>query len=242
MKKSTVLLTANGSGAEAVFQPITPPTLKHKIVADVRAAILTGKLPPGARIVESRLARQMNVAQTTVREALRDMEVQGFLAKYVNRETLVRKFTPVDLEKLFRLRLELEGLAVELAHPNADGKSLQPLYDHVVEMRRAALKGSMPEFYELDIQFHQQLWSLARNEFLQRAVTPLSVGPVAFVLAGMRAPLEGNYVKVAEDHADILDAFKTDNAGDVRKVMEGKLHGWQAMQLRNLRKVRTFSL
>ena len=238
MKKSREFVESSGSVAEAVFQPIAPPTLKQKIVADVRAAILCGKLLPRTRIVESKLAKQMNVAQTTVREALRELELQGFLIKYVNRETQVRKFTSVDLEKLFRVRLELEGLAVELAQHNADGKCLQPLYDHVAEMHRAASKGILPQFYELDIEFHQRLWSLARNEFLERAETSLSIGPVAFVLAGIPAPLEGNYVKVAEDHADILDAFAASNPGKVRKVMEEKLRSWQAMQARGFRSQR----
>jgi DNA-binding GntR family transcriptional regulator len=66
----------------------------------------------------------------------------------------------------------------------------------------------------------------------------LSVGPIAFVLSGMRAPLEGNYLKVAQDHADILDSFKTGNRGDVRKAMEEKLHRWQAMQLHSFESAR----
>src|SRR5437667_7004539 len=113
---------------EILFEPIRHPTLKDRVAARIVIAILSGDLTPGARVVESRLAKQMNVAQTTAREAMQDLETQGLVVKYVNRETLVRTFSREDLEKLFRLRVDLEGLAVECAHPHADEKTLQPLY------------------------------------------------------------------------------------------------------------------
>jgi DNA-binding GntR family transcriptional regulator len=221
--------------AEFLFEPIQPPTLKDRVAAQIHIAILTGDLRPGARIVESRLAKQMNVAQTTAREAMQELETQGLVVKHVNRETLVRTFTREDLEKLFRLRVDLEGLAVECAHPYANEKTLQPLYRLADGMRTAAGRNAIPEFYEIDLKFHRKLWSLANDEFLERALTPLSVGPIAFVLAGSPVPLQGNYVQVANDHVDILNALKTKTAKEARKLMETKLRSWHELQLPGFR-------
>ena len=218
-----------------LFVPVRAPTLKEKVAAQVHVAILTGDLAPGARIVETRLAKQMNVAQSTVREAIQDLETQGLLVKYPNRETLVRTFTRHDLEKLFRLRLELEGLVMELAQPNATVQALKPLYDLVDQMRTAARRDAIAEFYRLDLQFHRALWALTKNEFLERSVTPLSVGPIAFVLAGSPVPLKGNYVQVADDHAEILDALMRRTPKGARRFMEAKLRAWHKLQLRSLR-------
>jgi DNA-binding GntR family transcriptional regulator len=220
---------------EFLFEPIQPPTLKDRVAAQIHVAILTGDLAPGARIVESRLAKQMNVAQTTVREAMQDLETQGLVVKYVNRETVVRTFTREDLESLFHLRIVLEGLAVEWAHPYASEETLAPLYQLAEGMRAAALRNAIPEFYEIDLRFHRKLWSLAQNEFLERALIPLSVGPIAFVLAGSPVPLKGNYVQVAGDHVDILDALKTTTPKGARKVMEEKLRSWHRLQLPGFR-------
>src|SRR5580692_4781707 len=104
------------------FSPVKAPTLKDGVADHIRTAILTGGLAPGTRIVESKLAREMTVAQTTVREAIQDLANQGLLVKRVNRESLVRKLTVADLNDLFMLRMDLEGLAVELAHSRIDEK------------------------------------------------------------------------------------------------------------------------
>jgi DNA-binding GntR family transcriptional regulator len=150
----------------------------------------------------------------------------------VNRESLVRKLTVADLNDLFLLRMDLEGLAVELAHSKVDEKMLLPLYETVEQMRRSARIKNLPQFYRFDITFHQRLSQLAKNEFLERALVPLSVGPIAFVLAGSGFPLDGNYVQVADDHAQILDAFKEETPKGARRVMETMLQSWHDMQMR----------
>jgi DNA-binding GntR family transcriptional regulator len=218
-----------------LFSPVRAPTLKEKVASQIHTAILSGDLAPGARIVETRLAKQMNVAQTTVREAIQDLENQGLVVKYVNRETQVRKFTRRDIENLFHVRLELEGLAVELAKQNAKEKTLEPLYLIVDQMRQAARKNAIAEFYNLDVKFHRALWALTGNEFLEKSIAPLSVGPIAFVLAGSPAPLKGNYLQVADDHAEILDALLRQTPKGARRYMQGKLRAWHKLQLRSLR-------
>ena len=159
---------SNGNLNKFVFRSVQAPTLKDRIADHVLEAVLTGALPPGTRIVETQLAKQMDVAQTSVREALHDLVNQGLLVKRVNRDTLVRTLTDIDLEKLFRLRVELEGLAVELAHSKIMEKALEPLYATVEQMRRAARVKNIPEFYRHDLLFHKQLGTLADNEFLDQ--------------------------------------------------------------------------
>jgi DNA-binding GntR family transcriptional regulator len=219
---------------EFLFKPVQPPTLKERIAFQIRSAIIKGDLAPGIRIVESKLAKQMNVAQTTVREAIQDLENQGFVVKYINRETLVRKFVPEDLAKLFRLRVELEGLAMELAHPNANEESLMPLVESVDQMRRSAKSKNIAEFYHHDLEFHRQLWRLTANEFVERALVSLAVGPIAFVLAGTPLPLSTNYLEVAEDHHVLLDALRKGTPLAARRLVERKLRKWQEMQMNNL--------
>jgi DNA-binding GntR family transcriptional regulator len=214
------------------FSPVKAPTLKDGVADHIRTAILTGGLAPGTRIVESKLAREMTVAQTTVREAIQDLANQGLLVKRVNRESLVRKLTVADLNDLFMLRMDLEGLAVELAHSRIDEKTLLPLYETVEQMRRSARIKNLPQFYRVDIAFHQRLSQLAKNEFLERALVPLSIGPIAFVLAGSGFPLDGNYVEVADNHAQILDSFKEETPKGARRVMETMLQSWHEMQMR----------
>ncbi|MEW5979440.1 MAG: GntR family transcriptional regulator [Acidobacteriota bacterium] len=219
------------------FQPVQPTTLKERIALQIRQAIIKSDLRPGSRIVESKLAKQMNVAQTTVREAIQELESQGFVVKYVNRESVVRKFTVEDLAKLFRLRLELEGLAMELAHSNIRDNSRDALCRCIDQMRQSARDGSIADFYYFDLEFHRQLWALTNNEFVERALTSLTVGPLAFVLVGVPLPLPVDYEQVAEDHSDLVNALEGGTPAAARKLLETKLRHWNNIQMRALTQV-----
>ena len=63
---------------------------------------------------------------------------------------------------------------------------------------------------------------------------PVSVGPVAFVLAGSKVPLEGNYVQVADDHAELLNCLLRGTARDARLLLEHKLREWHELQIQSL--------
>jgi DNA-binding GntR family transcriptional regulator len=191
-------------------------------------------LKPGNRIVESRLAKQINVAQTTVREALQELETEGLVVKIINRETQVRKLTKADLVKLFQVRLELEGLAAELARANASPHDFEELEQAVDGMRRAARRGDVTGFYRADMEFHRRMWATTRNEFLIRALEPLSIGPFAFVLAGAPLPETEDFEAVVDDHMQIIDVLRADSPKAARRLMEEKLRAWQEIQMRNL--------
>lgn len=228
------LLPSECDPGEFCFEPVRPPTLREKVATQIRAAILTGDLLPGSCIVQSKLSKQMKVAQTTVREALQDLAGQGIVVNRVNRETLVRRLTLADVEKIFYLRLELEGLAVELCHSKMNDEALSVLYGIVEQMCYCARKQDIPKFYQFDFEFHTKLWGLSGNEFLEAALRPLLVGPVAFVLVGSPFPLKGNYLQVANGHADILNVLREGTKKEAREMLETQLRRWHELQMKNL--------
>src|SRR5690348_9384798 len=106
------------------FVAIEPISLKGLVSSAIREAILNGKVSPGERIVESQLAKQMRVGQNAVREALQELEFQGFVIRVPNRGTFVTDFSLEDINQIYRFRVEFEGLAAQLAReagrPNAE--------------------------------------------------------------------------------------------------------------------------
>ncbi|MBL8227710.1 MAG: GntR family transcriptional regulator [Bryobacterales bacterium] len=227
-------MTSISPDTEIRFTPVQAPTLKGRIASEIRGAILRGDLKPGNRIVESRLAKQINVAQTTVREALQELEAEGLVVKIINRETHVRKLTKADLVKLFQVRLELEGLAAELARANASGHDIEDLEETVEQMRRTARRLDITGFYRADMDFHRRMWAITRNDFLIRALEPLSIGPFAFVLAGAPLPETVDFEAIAADHAEIINVLRADSPKAARRLMEQKLRAWHEFQMRNL--------
>src|SRR5580765_2834235 len=88
---------------------------REEIREQVIDEILSGRLAPGTRIVETRLAKQFGVSQAPVREALRDLALFGFVVCSPFRGTQVRRITPEELLEIYPIRAALEGVAAAAA-------------------------------------------------------------------------------------------------------------------------------
>src|SRR5215831_17720812 len=93
------------------FQKIEPISKKTRIVASVREAILSGTIRCGEQIVEGKLAQQLGVGQGLIREALIELEHQGFVQRTPFAGTQVTALTIEDAKQIYDLRIELEPLA-----------------------------------------------------------------------------------------------------------------------------------
>ena len=84
----------------------------------IREAILDGRLPPGQRLKEEELARELGISRTPVREALLVLQAEGLVDAAPNRGAVVRSHDGDDLEDLYQLRALLEGYAARRAAAN----------------------------------------------------------------------------------------------------------------------------
>ena len=96
-----------------MLEPIQPISKKNQVALAVKEAILAGVIPPGSPIVESRIAQQLGAGIPLVREALIELEQQGFVQRVPYKGTSVTRLEPEDVRHSFRLRVELEALAIE---------------------------------------------------------------------------------------------------------------------------------
>ena len=91
-------------------------SLAEAAAQSLREAIIAGKLKPGERLIEQKLASQLGIGQPTLREALKELEYQGFVRKLANKgRTFVTKLSTEDISKIHQVRMVLEVLAVDLA-------------------------------------------------------------------------------------------------------------------------------
>jgi DNA-binding GntR family transcriptional regulator len=87
--------------------------------AQVRAAIVENRYPPGQRLVEQRIAAELGLSRTPVREALRRLEAEGLVVSERNRGAVVRPVSSTEVFDLYGLRIQLESYAVEVATERA---------------------------------------------------------------------------------------------------------------------------
>jgi DNA-binding GntR family transcriptional regulator len=121
------------------------PTDQTRLVYErVRRKILDGTLEPGRPISQVRLAAELRVSRTPLREALRLLEVEGLVESDYNRRVRARPLTIPDLEALTAMRLISEPLTVSLTVPALGEERLCEIRALMDEMHRAGFEGAGP--------------------------------------------------------------------------------------------------
>ncbi|HYP08096.1 MAG TPA: GntR family transcriptional regulator [Bryobacteraceae bacterium] len=214
-------MSFEGTGKRIDTAPLRRVVLKDRVSELIKDAILSGKLEPGDRIVEMKLAGELGVATTSVREALFELESQGFVTRLTNRGTFVTQLSKDDIAQIIRVRHELEGLATELAEQRATPADIEELRTRVSEMEKAAQSSDLRQFYRADIQFHQKIWTLSGNRHLFKSLDTI-VGPL-FAFFIMRNPSDSvtELLKSVEWHSHIVDALASRQGA--RRAMEEAL-------------------
>ena len=212
---------------------IEPISKRGQVVSAIKMAILSGTIEPGETIVESRTAQQLGVGIPLVREALIELEHVGYVRRIPYKGTTVTKLERRDVERAFRLRVELEALAIEWAKENATLANISELQGIIERMKRAARALDLDQFYEADLAFHRKLWEMSDNPYLvdalERIVTPL------FAFFVMKTSHErDSYVDSALAHEKIVSALPRMSAAGLRKLMKESIEGWKDDMLNRL--------
>lgn len=211
---------------ERALKLIQPVSKRDQVVASFKEAILRGVIQSGEPIVESKVAQQLGAGIPLVREALIELEYQGYVQKVPYKGTTVTKLAHRDVEKIFRLRRELESLAIEWAQENVTSTDIEELRSITAKMKLGAQAHDLDQFYQNDLAFHRKLWEMSGNEYLveclERIVAPL----FAFFLMKDRRARE-SYLVSAAQHEKIVDALPRLSRAKLRVLMRDSISDWR---------------
>ena len=154
--------------------------------ARVRAAIVENRYPPGHRLVEQRIAEELGLSRTPVREALRMLEAEGLVVSERNRGAMVRPLSSTEVVDLYGLRIRLESYAVEVATERASEAELGELVaaaDAFGDVRRSvdvdAVEG-VRQLHEANRRFHDGVLTAARHHRLAAMLARTVDTPLVF--------------------------------------------------------------
>jgi DNA-binding GntR family transcriptional regulator len=192
-------------------------------VADrLRHEIFTGKQAPGERLVETRIARELGVAQSSVREALNQLENEGLVTRVANTGAFVTSLSESESDQIYILRAELEALAVELVGQRNRKEDIQKLNDLLAgcEALEAANDPDPLDVALADLQFHLGLWALSGNEFLRSVLSRLVIPLFAFETRNF-VPLlsKEERIRIIERHKHVVALLSTNNIVEARRSM-----------------------
>jgi DNA-binding GntR family transcriptional regulator len=179
--------------------------LSEEVYDVLRAAILSGRLAPGARLVEADVARQMSTSRSPVREAVRKLEREGMLEYKPRRGTVVVALSREDVWDAYRLRAHLEAYAASLAAARASDQHVAQLSELIERMRRSAAADDLAGLLAADVDFHRLLCEASGSRRLVQVWR--SLDPERWtLLSGLRA--RGlSLAQLAERHWPIVAAL-----------------------------------
>jgi DNA-binding GntR family transcriptional regulator len=217
----------------SMMKLIEPICKRDQVVSAIKMAILAGEIEPGETIVESKTAQRLGVGIPLVREALIELEHAGYVQRIPYKGTTVTKLKRKDVERVFRLRGELEALAIEWAKENATAANLQELRAVIERMKRAARELDLEKFYENDLRFHRKIWEMADNPYLADALERI-VAPLFAFFAMKTSRQRESHLEIAIAHEKVVEALTRMSVEEMRAVMKQSVAGWKDEMLNRL--------
>lgn len=210
----------------AHVDPISREMLSSKIKDRILQLILEGDLQPGDRVIETRIARDLGVSQSPVREAVRDLAGVGFLEIEPYRGARVRRFTREEFLDDMEIRGELEAIAAHRAATRITQAEISRLKSLLAEMHALADAGDPHGQALKNTEFHKVIVVAAGSGALMRAWTVLE----PFARTYLTAMVPGtDLVWLGDRHAAIVSALESGNAERAASVM--REHATEAREL-----------
>lgn len=180
-------------------------SLRYKVFKYIKNQIINGHYKPGESLVESKMAEELGVSRTPIREAIRLLELEGLVETTPNKGAVVLGISSKDVEDIYAIRCLVEGLAARWAavHMSSiDKKEMQKIIDL---MDFYSQKGDMDELAELDNRFHQIIYEASGSKILNLTLGNLHQYVQIARLESLKVPNRLDRT-LAEHHA-ILNAF-----------------------------------
>lgn len=188
-------------------------SLRGRVFHKLREDILSGKYEEHEELKEVAIGEELGVSRTPVREAFRQLELEGLIQIIPNKGAYVTGITEKDVKDIYMIRSLLEGLCARWATDHITKEQMEEMEENVYLAKFHAEKGHFEQLAELDNRFHDILYEACDSKILEHQLKDFH----QYVLRVRKKTLS-NIVrgpKSNEEHELIMEAIK---AGDAKKA------------------------
>lgn len=195
------------------------PSLALQVHAALLELITSGQIQPGERVVIERLAEQLGVSQTPVREAVARLAQEGLIAEAASGRLHVVALSEQYVRDVFLVRGALEGLCIELATPMIAPAELEALRAQMDETTAALAQGDHRPYTQSDASLHRLVIGATANRVLAKELRSLQ--PHVDLIRGYSQRTEGAHLRAShEEHLRIVAALAARDSAAARREME----------------------
>ena len=142
-------------------------SLRGRVFHRLREDILSGKYQENEELREVTIGEELGVSRTPVREAFRQLELEGLIQIIPNKGAYVVGITDEDVRDIYIIRSRLEGLAARWATLPIAGEQLEELEENVYLAKFHAQKGHLEQMFDLDNRFHEIIYEACASKMLE---------------------------------------------------------------------------
>jgi len=182
--------------------------LVDNVFRSLEEAILSGRMRPGERVIETWISEHLAVSRTTVREALLMLERQGYVVSEPRRGTFVTRLSREEALDLSYNRALLESFAVRSSYSLIDEQMIGRMAAILEQMRQCRLPDDVPQLIQLDLAFHRQLVELAGSRRLLELWSSLN-GQIGALFLRALEHQNASIDDVVAFHLKVLDGIRS---------------------------------
>ena len=206
--------------------------LREVVCETLRNAIVSGILQPGERLMEIQVAEELGVSRTPVREAIRKLELEGFVVMIPRRGTYVSDLSIKDINEVYEVRTALDVLAAELAAERITEEELEEMERLLVEIGEYIEIYDMDKIVEADSKFHDILYRASRNERLVGIINNLREQLTRFRSLSMSYP--GRLKDMLGEHTRLVEALGQRNVALAKNLAGEHMANAEQTLLKNM--------
>lgn len=191
-------------------------SLSSRVFHTIREDILAGKYHTNEELKEKTIGEELGVSRTPVREALRQLELEGLVTIIPNKGAYVVGISQKDIQDIYEIRSRLEGLCARWAARNITKEQLDELEENIFLAEFHASKCKYEQIVELDNKFHEILYTASDSKEMRHVLSDFHhyVQRVRRItLANPERALGSN-----EEHKKIVEALKQHDEEQAEKL------------------------
>lgn len=208
--------------------------LRELVLEAIREAIISGTLQPRERLMEIQLAEELGVSRTPVREALRKLELEGFIVMVPRKGAYVADISFKDIADIFEIRVALEGLAAGLAAERITPEEVEEMERLLAEKSDAINKIDMEKLVDVDTKFHESIYKASRNERLNSIISNLREQIQRFRIRSLAYP--GRMKESLDEHRSIVEAIEASDSQQARQLAQEHIENAEHILIECLKK------
>lgn len=195
--------------------------LKDKVYEAIKKSIIALSFLPNEQLVEQRLAKDLGVSKSPIREALLRLEREGLVYTLPFKGCFVTEITEKTIQEIFQLREALETFCIKVACDSFSAEEIQSAKKIVSEGRKALRQDDLMLCYERNIQIHDYLVSKSNNGRINQTYSTLIDHLSRCRIIASR--IHGRVQKSHEEHLLIIEALERRNKAAAEKRMSEHL-------------------